>query len=382
MKRKRVRRKLILFILIVIIILSTCIVLISNNKLKYKKELSIKIGDKVPTITSYVSKNSQNKVKDKKINWQKLTTKNNKVYTSGTYTGYIELKNKKIKLILNVIDNEKPIITGTKDITIYQYDDIDLLKEINVSDNSSDKITIKVKGDYNTNEVGEYNLSYVAKDKSGNKTIEEFKLIVKEKEITPVKTNTVENITIGTTTKGYKIKRINGIYYINGLLIANKTYALPEEYAPGGLLEEFNTAFIKMQKEANSENINLSVISGYRSYATQNTIYNRYVNKDGILKADTYSARAGHSEHQSGLAADINSLDQTFINTKEGKWLNENCYKYGFIIRYPKGKEEKTGYMYEPWHIRYVGIETAKTLYNNGDWLSLEEYLGITSKYN
>lgn len=381
MKRKKKKRQLILFISIITILI-ICVLLIQNNKLNYKKELTVKIGTKIPTIDSYVNKRNIKKIKDKKIKWQNLTIKNNKVYNTGTYTGYIKFKNKKIKLILNVIDNKKPTIEGVKDITIYQNDDIDLLKEINVSDNSNDKLSIKVEGKYSTSEIGEYNLSYIAEDKSGNKAVEKFKLIVKEKEITPVKTNITENVNVGRTTKGYKIKRINGIYYINGLLIANKTYALPKEYAPGGLLEEFNKAFLKMQKQANTENINLNVISGYRSYANQDSIYNRYVNKDGVLTADTYSARAGHSEHQSGLAADINSLDQSFINTKEGKWLNENCYKYGFIIRYPKGKEEETGYMYEPWHIRYVGIDTAKTLYNNGNWLSLEEYLGITSKYN
>ena len=165
-------------------------------------------------------------------------------------------------------------------------------------------------------------------------------------------------------------------------MIANKTYALPSTYAPRKLVDTFMNAFNSMQAAASTEGISLFVQSGYRSYTTQNTLYNRYVNRDGKTLADTYSARPGYSEHQSGLAADINSLDQSFINTPEGKWLNNNCYKYGFIIRYPKGKEEQTGYMYEPWHIRYVGTDVATILYNNGDWLSLEEYLGITSKYN
>ena len=113
----------------------------------------------------------------------------------------------------------------------------------------------------------------------------------------------------------------------------------------------------------------------------QKIIYNDYVARDGQLMADTYSARPGYSEHQSGLAIDVNSLDQDWENTPEGKWLSANCYKYGFIIRYPKGKEDITGYMYEPWHIRYVGKDLAEKLYNNGNWLTLEEYLGITSVY-
>lgn len=381
MKRKKRSKQLILTITLVTIF-SICMFLVSNNKLKYKKELNINIGDMVPTIESYVRKSTLKKVKSKNIEWQGLAIENNRVYNSGTYLGYIKFKGKNIKLILNVIDDEKPVIKGVKDIIIYQNDDVDLLKDITVNDNSNDKVSIKVEGKYNASEIGEYVLSYIAKDKSDNKTVKKFKLIVKEKEIIPLKTNTVENVSIGTTTKGYTIKRVNGIYYVNGLLIANKTYSLPSEYAPGGLLEEFSQAFEQMKNEASKEGVSLYVISGYRSYAAQSAIYNKYVNKDGVLTADTYSARAGHSEHQSGLAADINSLDQSFINTKEGKWLNENCYKYGFIIRYPKDKEEETGYMYEPWHIRYVGIEIAKDLYNNGNWLSLEKYLGITSKYN
>ena len=136
-----------------------------------------------------------------------------------------------------------------------------------------------------------------------------------------------------------------------------------------------------MKEDAKNNNINIYVISGFRSYERQNTLYNNYVNRDGKEKADTYSARPGHSEHQSGLAADINSLSQSFENTNEGKWLNENCYKYGFIIRYPKGKEDITGYIFEPWHIRYVGYELSSKLYNNGNWITMEEYFNIDSKY-
>ena len=180
----------------------------------------------------------------------------------------------------------------------------------------------------------------------------------------------------------FEIEQIDGIYYIDGVLIANKTYSLPSDYNPGGLLEEFTSNFTKMQRAASSEGISLNIISGFRSYETQETLYNRYAARDGKELADTYSARPGHSEHQTGLAADINSVDQSFEDTEEGIWLNNNCYKYGFIIRYPKGKEDITGYIFEPWHIRYVGVSLATTLYNDGDWITLEEYYNITSSYN
>ena len=104
-----------------------------------------------------------------------------------------------------------------------------------------------------------------------------------------------------------------------------------------------------------------------------------YVKRSGKAEADRYSARPGHSEHQTGLAFDLNSIDMTFADTDECAWVNKHCAEYGFIIRYPKGSESITGYMYEPWHLRYLGTETAKKVYDSG--LTLEEYLGIDSKY-
>lgn len=190
----------------------------------------------------------------------------------------------------------------------------------------------------------------------------------------------VNNNIVGKTSKGYEIKKIDGLYYIKGILVANKTYPLSSTYAPGDLLSEFTIAFTKMKNDAAKEGITLTVVSGYRSYTRQTTLYNNYVARDGKANADTYSARPGHSEHQTGLAADLNLVDTSFENTKAGKWLSQNCYKYGFILRYPKGKESITGYIYEPWHFRFIGDE-AKNLYNNGSWISLEEYLGIDSKY-
>ena len=115
---------------------------------------------------------------------------------------------------------------------------------------------------------------------------------------------------------------------------------------------------------------------------SQKYLYNSYVSRDGKEEADTYSARPGHSEHQTGLAFDLNSIDISFADTDEGKWVVDNCYKYGFIIRYPEGKDNITGYIYEPWHLRYVGVDLATKLYNQGDWITLEEYYGIDSKYS
>jgi len=171
----------------------------------------------------------------------------------------------------------------------------------------------------------------------------------------------------------------DGVTYIGGILIANKTYQLPSSYAPGGLTDECYSAFQRMKSAAAEDGISLRIVSGYRSYSTQYAIYWRYVGNDGMEEADTYSARPGHSEHQSGLAMDLNSLSGRFADTAEGKWLAAHCHEYGFIIRYPRGKQEITGYIYEPWHVRYLGVDVATSVYESG--LCLEEYLGITSEY-
>ena len=127
--------------------------------------------------------------------------------------------------------------------------------------------------------------------------------------------------------------------------------------------------------------VHLMVNSSYRSYEDQEAVYNDFKNIS-LKYADAYAARPGHSEHQTGLAFDVGKLDDKYGETKEGIWLAKNAHLYGFIIRYPKGKENITGYQYEPWHIRYVGTPLASELYNNGNWISLEEYYGITSTYN
>lgn len=205
-----------------------------------------------------------------------------------------------------------------------------------------------------------------------------------------------EEKTVGTTKNGFKITNIAGITYIDDIMIVNKTYGLPSDYLPvdtvisaegktstcNKCINKFvSSSFQKMQADAKSIGLNIYIASGYRPYVSQESIYNRYIKRDGKAAADTYSARPGYSEHQTSYTFDLNSINDSFAYTDEGKWVNENAYLYGFIIRFPKGKDKYTGYKYEPWHLRYVGYELAKKLYNNGDWISLEEYFGVDSKY-
>lgn len=167
--------------------------------------------------------------------------------------------------------------------------------------------------------------------------------------------------------------------YIGGILIANKTYPLPSNYNPGANAEALE-AFKRMKNDAEAQGLSIYISSGFRSYLTQKEVYESFVKSYGQATADTFSARPGYSEHQTGLAFDLNSIDSSFTKTPECDWVKNNAHKYGFIVRYPLGKENITGYKYEPWHIRYLGEKKAVEVFNSG--LCLEEYLGITSKYS
>ena len=183
-------------------------------------------------------------------------------------------------------------------------------------------------------------------------------------------------------------------------VLVNKQNKLPNNYAPKDLVFP-DVPFIFNEKSdkrklrkvaanaletlfagAKEDGILLAGVSGYRSEATQVGLYNSYVKRDGKAAADRYSARPGHSEHQTGLTMDISgtsgkcAAQDCFGGTPEAKWVAKHAYEYGFIIRYPEGKEQITGYQYEPWHLRYVGTDIAKVIHENG--ITLEEYFHDT----
>ena len=126
----------------------------------------------------------------------------------------------------------------------------------------------------------------------------------------------------------------------------------------------------------------MTLQSAYRSYSTQVTVYNRYVSSRGQAAADLTSARPGHSEHQTGLAADISPLpltcvlDACFGDTAQGQWLAANAWRFGYLLRYPADKVAITGFEYEPWHFRYIGIDLATEMHNTG-LTTLEEFFGL-----
>jgi len=172
------------------------------------------------------------------------------------------------------------------------------------------------------------------------------------------------------------------------LVLVNKYRALPADYEPTDLVSLSNGSQFKLRKVAadayeelidyaEENGIEVLPFSGYRSYNTQKVIYNNHVNNNGREKADTYSARPGHSEHQLGLAVDIRSKDYELkrLTPEDAKWINENCSKFGFIVRYTKEDEYITGYMEETWHLRYVGKEVAEEVKNLG--ITYDEYYDL-----
>lgn len=181
----------------------------------------------------------------------------------------------------------------------------------------------------------------------------------------------------------------------NDILVVNKVFTLGSDYVPEDLVEvnvrfsgadstkymteEAAKALEEMFEAAKEDGINLIGRSGYRSYTTQQATFNSKVNQWGLEQAEKFSARAGKSEHQTGLAMDIIStefqkLHTDFQYTDSYQWLIENCADYGFILRYLKGKSDITGYNFEPWHFRYVGVEHSKEIMDSD--LTLEEYTG------
>ena len=273
----------------------------------------------------------------------------------------------------NSIDNNKSN-NSSKDNNS-SIDNNDSKDNINSKDNNSSKDNATTSGNISSKEEVEKTLS---------KIYPKLKVIDGQR------------VSIGTTKNGFPIYTVNDVYYIDDIMMVNKTYGLPESYIPVDTKESCigktgtcnkcinktaYEAFNKMRADASSIGLNIYIASGYRPYVGQESIYNRYIKRDGKEAADTYSARPGYSEHQTSYSFDLNSITDSFIKTKEGLWVNDNAYLYGFIIRFPKGKDRITGYKYESWHLRYVGYDLAKKLYNNGDWISLEEYFGVDSKY-
>ncbi|ARU63774.1 hypothetical protein CBW65_03770 [Tumebacillus avium] len=183
-------------------------------------------------------------------------------------------------------------------------------------------------------------------------------------------------------------------------VLVNKQLGLPDDFQPSNLTDDPNLPFLaggggekrlmrgevaaalkQLFAAAEKDGLYLSVASAYRSHATQTQLFNYYVQTQGETEARRYSAVPGHSEHETGLAVDVSGRDgkcaveDCFADLPEAKWLAKNSHKFGFVIRYPKGKESVTGYAYEPWHLRYLGVDTASAIYAKNT--TMEEYFNV-----
>lgn len=223
------------------------------------------------------------------------------------------------------------------------------------------------------------------------KNYKQYKKYIKEVEMQPEKVDYTDIVTKVNTKTNYKYythtKETN--MDLEAAILVNKYYKLPDKYAPNDIVDiptsyafsgnkikkEVLEAFTEMANAAKKDNITLIINSGYRTYEYQKSIYDSYKKTGGEEYADSYAARPDYSEHQTGLALDIVSYGMTMKNFADSdtyKWLIANCTDYGFILRYPKGKEKITGYEYESWHYRYVGKDLAKKIESSG--ITFDEY--------
>ncbi len=207
------------------------------------------------------------------------------------------------------------------------------------------------------------------------------------------KSDEIDNAVGSFNKKQYSVSKPSSLW-----VVVNKQKSLPSDYTPDSLRQpsvkvrsngstemklrdDAADALEKLVSGAKKDKLDLMLVSGYRSYGLQKAVYDRNVAEQGTAETDKTSARAGHSEHQTGLGADLGTINgmcelQTcFRETKEGKWLAKNAQNYGFIIRYPEGKQSVVGYSYEPWHIRFVGKGLSREIYKNKT--TMEEFFDL-----
>lgn len=379
-KRKLKKGRILLVSIIFISIISISIYLLIPKTYGYKKEV----------IAVFKENNVYEKIKEKKI-YSKVLEESvlQNVFNNKYFDEYFEI---------SYVEEE----TSTEDISIllelgYNAEEINVFYE-----KVPDSISVITSNDYNANIINYLNLDYF-KEENLDRYIkydnDEDKLS-SVYDVTVIKDN-YSYIDTVTFVNAYLDKD----YYTNDInldneeakkldVIVNKYYKLSKDYEPDDLTKisskyssgnnqklrkEAAIKFEEMANDALNNGLKIYAGSTYRSYSYQLGLYNRYVAKDGFDEAETYSARAGYSEHQLGLAVDILNGKWSYLSEtdKEYDWLINNSYKYGYILRYPRNKEYVTGYVFEDWHFRYLGIELATKVYNSG--LTYDEYVARNS---
>lgn len=372
MKKKKRRLLLLIPILLVIIIL---FIIILSNKVPYKKEV----------VKVFKEENIYDVIKD------------NKKYSKTLEEAILQNKYKKDYLLeylnINYIEDDNFLDNINKLLDIgYKSNDIN-----NIYSKIPNSVNILLDNSYDENISNYLKLNYFKEDYLDRY----LKYAVNAKELKSVYdvTNIIDNYSYEDTVT-FVNANLDKKYYTNDIevtdeeaykidVLVNKYHKLSSTFEPNDLEEinkdysmgkqrlrkEAKEKFEEMCSDALKENIKIYAGSTYRSFSYQEGLYNRYVKQDGFDKAETYSARAGYSEHQLGLAIDIANSKWNFLSEDdiEYSYLIDNSYKYGFILRYPRGKEYVTGYMFEDWHFRYLGVELATKVHNSK--LTYDEYV-------
>ena len=372
-KRKINKKRILILILFLLIILSIGIYLIVPKRYGYQKDV----------INVFKEDNYYEKIKETKKYSKTLETaviENN--YKKEYFDEYLDInyveennfinninklldlgyKNKDINTFYEKVPKSIDVITSNKyDKNIINYISLDYFKEENLDryikydfiDTKSVYDTTILKEKYNYEDTVTFVNAYLDKDYYSNDI--------------PLSKDKASKLDV-IVNKYYKLDKD---YEPEDLTIINSKFASGTQK----LRKEAADKFEEMASDMLKENLKIYAGSTYRSYSYQEGLYNRYVKKDGFKEAETYSARAGYSEHQLGLAVDIVNGKWNYLSEgdKEYTWLIDNSYKYGFILRYPHESEYITGYVFEDWHFRYLGIELATKVYESK--LTYDEYI-------
>ena len=359
MKAKKVYIVIVILVVIGVIIGVFLIFNKSNPRIEIKQHtFEFEYGSPITIKEEDLFADDYEKVKDLKVDYTTLDYNQDivKVNNYKVKVSYIwEDEKKEDSITIKVNDTTPPKIVNNVDVIEVELNAkaIDYSKYIEVSDLSKVNLTFD-DTNLNLNKLGEYIVDIKAIDAYDNESTSSIKVMVNEKQLE---------------------QKQGEPYYVGDILIVNKKHPLPASYAPNEN-ETAGNAIRLLIKDMQDNGYDISdSYSGYRSYEYQQQLYQNYVATYGQESADTFSARAGYSEHQSGLAFDLLHYDGSLVTKeKEANWLVSNAHRYGFIVRYQEGKEAITGYQGEPWHLRYIGDE-AEAIYKSK--LTLEEYLGV-----
>lgn len=381
-KKRRLRKKRIAILILCIITIIYLIVLLCNKKSKLSELQKIGYSNLEINEINKLSKKEKDVIINNKYNKYLIDYLKDDKYNKNKIEYYLKYSNKYKKIdykkVIKLISNENFIEKNSDEYfkLLSKYKNINgIIKYVNdLKDKEidlTDDIISFIGQKYFIYDYLDRYLKYY-ENNSDLKYSEIVTRINSNLDYTFYKDAKEADISKGMYTLINKYNYLSKDYVPNNLVSVTGKYARDK----ANLIDVAYESFKKMADDAKKENLTIKITTGYRSYSFQSTLYDNYVKIDGIEKADTYSARPGFSEHQLGYSCDITDSNnvsfEDFQYTKEYEWLQKNAYKYGFIQRYPKDKEYITGFIFESWHYRYVGLDVAKYIYENN--ITYEEY--------